>query len=137
MKRSEWADIWIQRSAHDLDVAEALFNGSFWDTCALMCQQAAEKAVKGLYVDVNDAEPPKTHRLERMAAELGAPIKVVDAASVLVGDYSASRYPPPGVGFPFQAYTKEDATDRLEKARQVISWVENHWEDSDGNEASS
>ncbi|OFX15507.1 MAG: hypothetical protein A2Z18_05855 [Armatimonadetes bacterium RBG_16_58_9] len=96
-----------------------------------MCEQAAEKAVKGLYVDVNDAEPPKTHRLDGMAVQLGAPVEIVDAASVLVSDYSASRYPPPGVGFPFQTYDKEDAVDRIEKARQITYWVESQWGNSD------
>ena len=129
MKRSEWADTWLQQAKHDLEAARALRDSGFWDTCALMCQQAAEKAVKALWIDVKSAAPPRIHWVERLAEELSAPAEVIDLASILVADYTTSRYPDSAAGMPYGQYSREDADDRLDKAQTFLAWVEGHWED--------
>ena len=133
MKRSEWANTWLQQGKHDLEAAYALRKDGFWDTCALMCQQAAEKSVKALWIDAKKQDPPKIHAVGRMALELGAAKELVQSINILVGDYMASRYPDMAVGSAYGQYTVDDANDRLDKAEQVIKWVEHSWEGNDGN----
>ena len=130
MKRSEWADTWLQQAKHDLEAARALRDSGFWDTCALMCQQAAEKAVKALWIDVKLADPPKTHRLEQLAGELGASREILMASHELVGDYLSSRYPDTATAAPFLFYSRAQAEDRLDKAESVVDWVRSQWEDA-------
>jgi HEPN domain-containing protein len=129
MKRSEVADKWWRQAKHDLDVADSLAAQGHWDACALMCQQAAELAVKALWIDAKQVEmPPKTHWVASMAVELGAPEEVIVAVNRLVGDYISSRYPDTGLGIPDETYTAEHASDRIEKARLVLVWIEQKWE---------
>ena len=134
MRRTEWADTWLQQGKHDLQAARALRKEGFWDTCALMCQQAAEKAVKALWIDVKSSDPPKVHNVEKLAADLGAPRDVLMAANVLIGDYATSRYPDVSAGIPYDSYASADADDRLSKAQVILAWAESMWEDDDGNQ---
>ena len=127
MKRSAWADSWYQQALHDLAAARALREDGFYDTCALMCQQAAEKAVKALWIDMKQCDPPRVHWVERLAADLGAPQDVRDAGTTLVADYMSSRYPQQSARSPFSAYLLEDADDRVEKAEFLLGWVGGHW----------
>lgn len=132
MKRSEWADKWWQQAVHDFEVARSLEAQGYWDTCALMCQQAIELAIKALWIDAKDAEmPPKTHWVGQMAVELGAPDDLVTSANKLVGDYISSRYPDTGLGDPRDIYTADHARDRIARAERVLAWIEQHWEASD------
>jgi len=133
MKRSEWANTWLQQAKHDLEAARALREDGFWDTCALMCQQAAEKAVKALWIDVKQQDPPKVHSVGKVALELGATVDLAKAINELSGDYMATRYPDMAVGTPFAQYTASEADDRLAKAETVLEWVEASWETDDGD----
>ncbi|MCL5104739.1 MAG: HEPN domain-containing protein [Armatimonadetes bacterium] len=128
MKRSEWADVWWQQAEHDLQAAEVLRKECFWDTCALMCEQAAEKAVKALWIDMKQTDPPKTHRVDQMLGDLGAADDMVDAGFTLVADYKDSRYPDAMRVLPFQSYLEEDADDRIRKVVGIIAWAKSHWE---------
>ena len=133
MKRSEWADEWYQRGKRELNAATLLRQGGFWDACALMCQQAAEKVVKALWIDLKGSDAPRVHWVDRLAEQLGAPENVIDDAAILSADYSASRYPAGGTFGPSGAFTEEDADDRIGRAQSVITWAENHWEANDGD----
>lgn len=132
MKRSEVADKWWRQAKHDLDVARDLTESRHWDTCAHMCQQAVELAVKALWMDVKQVEaPPRTHWVAQMASDVGAPRDVLGSINELMGDYIPSRYPDTGLGIPYEMYTAEHAWDRLAKADAVLTWIERQWEQTD------
>ena len=137
MKRSEWADAWYQQALHDFQAARVLHRQGFWDSCVYMCEQAAEKALKGLWTDLKPEEPPpRTHRVNDLAEELGAPQDVVDAASGLAGDYATSRYPGPSPVPPFRQYRDSEALRGIARAQMVFDWAAEQWEiDSDEEEA--
>jgi len=129
MKRSDWADEWYQRAIHDLEAARVMRREGFYDTCAMLCQQAAEKAMKALWIDLRQCDPPRVHFVERLAKELGAPKKIAQAGAMLAADYFVSRYPAPAMAQPFTEYTADNADDRLAKAEEIIGWIESQWED--------
>lgn len=56
---------------YDLDTAEALYNGERWLYVAFMCHQVIEKVLKAYWTATQDAEPPYTHNLERLAMGCG------------------------------------------------------------------
>lgn len=124
--------MWWTQAERDIGAAQLLRANEYWETCALMCQQAAEKALKALWIDIRHSEPPKTHWVERLASDLGAPASVVDAAERLSADYTASRYPGPGF-MPMPMYDGEDATSRIADANTIVTWAAKHWEDDNGN----
>ena len=132
MKRSEWADRWWRQALHDMEVARVLHKEGFWDSCAFVCQQAAEKAVKAVWVTFKTPMPPKVHSVGRLARELGASEELVDGLDDLFGDYTASRYPAMDDLLPFESYEQEDSEDRLRKAQSVLQWASEQWEESDG-----
>lgn len=64
MDRYEKFEHWKDISEYDLVTAEAMLNSGRYLYVVFMCEQAVEKYVKGLYVLVNDTEPPRTHDIE-------------------------------------------------------------------------
>ncbi|HID90585.1 TPA: HEPN domain-containing protein, partial [Candidatus Bathyarchaeota archaeon] len=46
-KRLREASRWLRQARRDLDAAKHSLSGGDYEWCAFMCQQAAEKAVKG------------------------------------------------------------------------------------------
>jgi HEPN domain-containing protein len=127
VKRSEWANEWWQKALSDREAAKHLRNGGFWNECAFHCQQAAEKAIKALWVDVKKLEPPRVHWIEQLAESLGAPADIVDKAAVLVADYTATRYPLAATFGPQGEFTSDEADDRLARVEAVFVWVSEHW----------
>jgi HEPN domain-containing protein len=134
MERGEVADKWWKQAEHDFQVARDNAALGHWDTCAHMCQQAVELAVKALWIDAKQVDlPPRTHWVAHMASDLGAPKDVVEGVNELMGDYIPSRYPDTGLGIPYEVYTAEDAEDRLSKAEAVLTWAAEQWEQTDAN----
>jgi HEPN domain-containing protein len=114
---------WTKQAAHDLDIARLNRQHGFHDGCALMCQQAAEKYLKALFLKVHAATPPKTHQCDRLATHLNAPANVGDAARMLESNYMESRYPDAAQGVPFEQFTDADSQDHLKAAEEVQQWV--------------
>lgn len=116
----EW---WTKQAAHDLDAARSNRQQGFHDTCALMCQQSAEKYLKALYIKVQQTTPPKTHRCDQLATLLGAPTNIFQRGRMLESDYMDSRYPDAVQGVPFEKFTDVDSRDHLQAAEEVQQWV--------------
>lgn len=54
---------WLMLSDYDLGTIDALIAGKRWVYVAYLCQQAAERQLKAMYVYFLDEEPPKTHNV--------------------------------------------------------------------------
>lgn len=54
---------WLMLSDYDLGTIDALIAGERWVYVAYLCQQAAERQLKGMYVYYMDVEAPKTHNV--------------------------------------------------------------------------
>lgn len=117
----EWRN-WLDLAAGHLENARlALENGGYYVT-ALLGHQAAEQALKGLWLVVADGLPPRTHNLVELSTRLEAPARVIDAAARLSPHFVASRYPDVAQGNPMANYTKQVAADLLKDAKEVVDW---------------
>lgn len=116
----EW---WTKQAAHDLESARSSRQSGFHDTCALLCQQSAEKYLKALYMKRQAATPPKIHQCDRLAAMLSAPAAVLDAARLIERDYMESRYPDVALGVPFEGFNDTRSGERIQAAEGVQQWV--------------
>lgn len=109
-----WAEL-------DLKSAQVLFEHEYWAPCIMHCQQAAEKAVKAAYIAAGNPSVPRTHHVDRLARDVGAPQEVIDKAEELAAEYLVSRYPV--AQLPGAIYGAEDARRRLADAELVYKWA--------------
>ncbi|MHB9037084.1 MAG: HEPN domain-containing protein [Armatimonadota bacterium] len=111
---------WLQYTREDLDAAIALQSGTPRHSC-LLAQQSAEKAIKSIYVFL-DQRVPRSHDLDMLISQLpdGWDIKTrFDDLSELSFWAVESRYP----GDAPEA-TRDDADCAVALAKDVLSCVE-------------
>ena len=91
------------------------------DLC-YQAQQAAEKALKAVYVQMG-VSFPFVHNLDQLLLGLeGLGIEIpepVDEATFLTRYAVVTRYPGP-----FEAVTEDDYRDALRMAETILAWVE-------------
>lgn len=119
---NEQVERWLEEADRDLEVAELLASGGFSDRSVFHSQQAAEKAVKGLFIALHKATPPKTHSVDKLANSVGMPSDLIEGAAHLTADYMPTRYPDVAIAQPFM-YTEQIAETRLSEARAIVDWV--------------
>lgn len=119
--REEVANNWAQ-AQEDLETARVLFKAERYYASVFFSQQAAEKALKALYVQ-SKREHPKTHNLVELAIELEAPEEVMSAAQELTPDYLVTRYVNAAAGVPAQMYNSRSAEMHLDYAKTVMEWT--------------
>jgi len=120
--REEAELLWGQ-ALEDLITAKVLLNSKRYYASVFFSQQAAEKALKALYIENKKALPPKTHSLLRLADELNIQHEeVIDALIDLNPEYIVTRYPDAANGIPARMYNDRIAREHLEKAEKVIEF---------------
>jgi len=85
--RKESSRLWEQ-AQEDLDTADKLLNVGKYYASVFFSEQAAEKALKVLYLEKR-RRITFTHDLVELAEELGAPEDVCHAATELSPDYDS------------------------------------------------
>ncbi len=73
MNKLDKCGYWLMLSDYDLGTIDALIAGKRWVYVAFLCQQAAERQLKAMYVYYIKSEPPKTHNVNFLFS------KIVDA----------------------------------------------------------
>ncbi len=120
-QRPLWRE-WLDQAERDLRLATEI-QASYPESSVFSAQQAAEKAAKALWIAQDRGTPPRTHAVDRLLGDLGAPAELVEAGSRLARSYVMSRYPDAASGAPFRLIAIEDAAARLANAEQVLEWV--------------
>ena len=114
---------WLAQADEDLLTARVNLEGRRYYACVFFAQQAAEKALKALFIEVQRDLPPKGHNLAELARILKTPEEVREAAIELAPEYLVSRYPDAAVGIPAEMYTPRSAKVHLEAGERVLEWV--------------
>lgn len=86
-------------------------------------QQAAEKALKALYLERHGRLAPRTHDLRFLGTQLGAPRSVELDLDLLAPTFALARYPDALGVAPVDAVGAADATAHLAAARRILTWV--------------
>ncbi|MEZ0248258.1 MAG: HEPN domain-containing protein [Thermoproteus sp.] len=113
----------------DLCVARLLFRSGRWNASAFYSHQAAEKALKALWLVELRREPPKSHVLTELYRELkrsGLELSPLleEKIAELNKFYTVSRYPDAAGGQPYEAVTKSDAERSLRTAEDLLDLAE-------------
>lgn len=107
---------WMDKSKRDFSTAETNLREGIYDASAFYSQQAAEKALKALYIR-NNKRLWKIHDLTELGKNLGAPGDIIIVCESLSQHCIATRYPTDA------RYEKVDAEEAVEQAKTVIEWV--------------
>lgn len=114
---------WLAQAREDLETAKFLATSRYY-AAVFFAQQAAEKALKALYIEVHRDFPPKNHNLLELCRALSAPADILEAARELNPEYFTTRYPDAAVGIPAEMYSEQSAKVHLEACEKVMTWTE-------------
>ena len=124
----EEARRWLEEAEYDLETSEDNVEKERFNWASFIAQQAAEKAVKSIYV-AREESAEKIHSLailikgdeKRGISGIQQLIPLFEQALELDRHYIPTRYPN-GVPFgkPFEFYTRKKAEECLECAREII-----------------
>jgi HEPN domain-containing protein len=125
-KQRHEAQRWLTTAREDLAAAQALRQARHFPQSCFLCQQAAEKAVKALWL-AQDADP-WGHSVQKLLTDYPARDQLRDtdalrrAAIELDRLYIPTRYPN-GIPdlTPGQTYTDEDAGRALDHAQRLLA----------------
>ena len=119
---------WLMQSNYDIETAEAMFSSKRYIYTVFMIHLSIEKALKGVFAQTFEENPPKTHHLlfliEKIQSKIlfdipeniFAPIREIDKVSIPV------RYPE-DLKKLNQDYTEEITFRILSSAREIINWL--------------
>ena len=119
---------WIDISDEDFNMGEIAFEHGRYLHMVFFCQQSIEKALKGLYTEINQCTPPRKHDLLALAASCG----IVDKLSLeqqtflaTVSEYYIeSRYPEDRANLSIPL-TKMVAAVMLSETKEALVWIKN------------
>ncbi len=118
---------WLNVAEENLDTAQFCFDGKRYLWALFMCQQAVEKIIKALYININDKIPPKKHDLIELAGDVGifqeCSEETKDLFRRLSRYYIKARYPDNIDELKLK--TNKDTTLLiLNNTREVFKWIE-------------
>lgn len=114
---------WLRLSRADLATAYKLREDGIHYAAVIFAHQAAEKALKSLWIARYAELAPRTHNLVHLATDLSADESVVQAAAELSPEYVLTRYVTPEVASPPDLYDLESANVHLDAAQRIADWV--------------
>ncbi len=121
---TDWRS-WMTQAENDLGDARRNLSARCYGVCIFLCQQAAEKSLKALYLREMKAEQPRTHSLKYLARKCGVFDNMDEETQErlfnLEKAYFSFRYPdvPPSPMKPVEA----DARIALSTAETVMKTV--------------
>ncbi len=122
---------WLRLSQTDLSTAHQLLEDGIHYAAVFFAQQAAEKALKILWIVRRAELAPKTHNLVALSTDLGRDEAILQAAAELAPEYTLTRYITPEVASPPDLYDRASADVHLNAARDIIDWVQQQAEGQD------
>ena len=122
-------DEWLLQAYHDLGTAHYLFDGGRFSYAAFFGHLAIEKALKGLYRQQFDENPPVTHDLRYLADrtdlllpdDLHAALDALGEAGITILDLYPDRLDETDV-----SYGEDDTERLLGQCDELLDWIRDH-----------
>lgn len=118
------ADQWLRLARTDLRTARQLVEDAIYYAAVFFAQQAAEKALKSVWIERNAELAPRTHNLVGLSRDLGAEEAIAAAAAELAPEFILTRYITPDVASPEELYDRASADVHVGPAQTIVDWVE-------------
>ncbi len=124
MDKKQRIEYWLNSAAHDLEVAETLFENKKYDWCLYVGHLVIEKTLKAFYVRDNDEMPPRIHNLVKLAEN--TKLSPSEAQKMLLGETSRfnieARYPDYKFSF-YKLCTKEFTEEYFSRIKELHAWL--------------
>ena len=114
---------WLRYAREDLVTVQAMLAAARWAPASFHAQQAAEKALKALYIDRAGRESPRTHDLVRLGQDVQLPKEWEGEVEALSRAYLVSRYPDESASDD-SPFGRDRSNEYLEMAERIVAWVE-------------
>lgn len=116
-------ELWWKQANEDLETARINLDARRYYACVFFAHQAAEKALKALFIETMREMPTKTHNLIALGKALEAPEEIMTAVRDLGPEYITSRYPDAAYGVPAELYDEKLARAHLIQAEEIVAWT--------------
>ncbi|MDR1388929.1 MAG: HEPN domain-containing protein [Treponema sp.] len=116
---------WLTHARYDMDTAVAMFTSGRWFYVVIMCQQAIEKLVKGLYTMYINDTVPRVHNIKTLFERFGDKLtvhvspEVYQLFDILSSHYLSNRYPD-FMNDPAKNVDETNAKNILDKSKEVF-----------------
>ncbi len=121
---------WWHQAQIDLNSAETALGTGLFYVCAFLCEQAAQKALKALYMSQQRALAPRTHNLVEIGKSVSADDDLMVDLRHLSPHFILTRYPDAAGGVPADLYDEARGKESVTRAKRVIKWVRDRLEQS-------
>ena len=113
---------WWKQAEKDLTAAKNSLNSGDYEWASFESNQAAEKALKALFLSKKKAIAP-SHNLISLGESLELPEDLMDSLKELNPEYTLSRYPDAANAAPYEIYSEKKAEEKISHAEKVIKWI--------------
>ena len=119
---------WFRQAQEDMSAVRSNLEAGKFNWACFIAQQVAEKALKGLYEEKHEEEPPHTHSLRMLVADavpagVEIPEEILRALAGLDRHYTISRYRSNLMTVPGEEYSQADAEEALEQCSKTLQWA--------------
>jgi uncharacterized protein len=116
---------WLIETDTRRQMAQLAAEAGLHSQVILNARQAVELALKAAVVSLSEEQPPRTHSLRELLAQLEVevPEEVQAAVRALDPFYAVTRYPTDLVPSPTSYYDEKDAGEALESMNVMLAWV--------------
>jgi HEPN domain-containing protein len=114
---------WWRQAEAELHSAELMLQGGQWYAVFWFSHQAAEKAVKALYIEQSGLPANRIHNLIALGRSVGAPPDVGRDLRILEPQFDLTRYPDATGSAPVDTMTRRIATRDIEASRRILLWA--------------
>jgi HEPN domain-containing protein len=115
---------WLKQADYDIDTADSIHASGRYFYAVFMCHLSVEKALKGLYCQVLNEVPPKTHNLLYLLNRIGKkPEPELERFIVKLNTASVATRYPDDLAKIQAAYTKEITQDMITRSKDLLKWI--------------
>lgn len=114
---------WMEQALADLNAAKKNITIKIFYLSVQCSHQAAEKALKALFIKEYNKIPEKTHDLIKLGRKVNIPQNYFEALYELNPEWILTRYPDVATATPVRSYDQASAKLHYEKAQDIVKWT--------------
>jgi len=115
---------WLKQADYDIDTARFMAEGARHFYAVFMCHLAIEKALKGLYQQLVQETPPKTHNLMYLVSRIGLKPDPERARAIArLNEANITTRYPDDIDRLRSNYTEEMTARILTQAEETLAWI--------------
>jgi len=115
---------WFLQSDYDFGTAQAMLQSDRYVYVIFMCHLSLEKAIKGLYFEILNKVPPRSHDLLYIAKQLELTLpEVINFFFSTIDDVSFSTRYPENFAKALRSYSRDRAVEMIRNTEDTITWI--------------